>query len=295
MPYMILSGSFHIVGKRPDGDTIAFLPTNGDHWLNEDWLARTRNRVPSSNGKGEVNLRLEAIDALETHYRGQAWLPEYRQPTDYAFKARNALLAGLGIDPAQVQWSGDEAINAPDGTPGFIATNGIDPYGRVIAFVYAGDAPTADGDTKFILEPEHLPASMNYKLASAGLVYPTFYTGLYPNLRNEIAQVCVKARQNNEGLWPHDRSVAGVELPGGKDLTPITQEGLIMPKLFRRLVTHLSQNGAVRNFQAFLMQNQDDAIHIPRAEMANFRRFVAVDNTSVLLRFPPEDLVFVPG
>ena len=76
MPYMILKGTFHIVGKRPDGDTIAFRPSNPDHWLKPKWLRRTRNRVPGTNADNDVNIRLEAVDALETHYRGKTWLPE---------------------------------------------------------------------------------------------------------------------------------------------------------------------------------------------------------------------------
>jgi endonuclease YncB( thermonuclease family) len=294
MPYMILTGTFHIVGKRPDGDTVAFRPTNRDHWLNEDWLGRTRNRVPQCNAKGDVSLRLEAIDALETHYRGQPWLPEHSQPSQFAFQARDALLAALGIDLSKVEWSGDTVHSAPDGTPGYIATNGIDPYGRVIAFAFAGAAPAGDGETAFVLEPVHLPASVNYQLAEQGLVYPTFYTGLYPALRAVMAAVCAKARKEGKGLWPQDRTNTGVELPGGRDLTPITQEHLIMPKLFRRLVTHLSQNGAIKNFRAYLFQNEDNAIHIPLAEMATLRRYVETDKNRIHLRFPAEELVFIP-
>ena len=67
-----------------------------------------------------------------------------------------------------------------------------------------------------------------------------------------------------------------------------------MPKLFRRLVTHLSQNGAIKNFRAYLFQSEDNAIHIPLAEMATLRRYVETDKNRMRLRFPAEELVFIP-
>ena len=33
MPYLIVKGTFHIIGKQPDGDTIAFRPKNPEKWL----------------------------------------------------------------------------------------------------------------------------------------------------------------------------------------------------------------------------------------------------------------------
>lgn len=296
MPYMILAGTYHIVGKRPDGDTVAFRPTNPDHWLKKSWLETTRNRVPATNAASDVSLRLEAIDALETHYRAKDWLPEYRQPTKFALQARDTMLASLGISPAAIVWDGDKVVSAPDGTPGYIATNGIDPYGRVIAFAFSGTPPTSDGNDGFELQSEHVQSSVNFGLARQGLVYPTFYTGLYPSLRETMAAACVAARRDGQGLWPMDASLKGVAIPNSKDLSPITDQALVMPKLFRRLVMHLSQNGTVKSFRGFLYDNEDATIHIPKVELATLRRYVRVDERTmtVALRFPPEQFVFLP-
>lgn len=292
MPYLILKGTFHIVGKKPDGDTISFRASNL-----ENWLKLAGKRVPRISGAGDVNIRFEAIDALETHYRGKSWLPEYRQPDTFANKARDTMLSEVGIDPEQVIWSGDKVGSAPDGTPGYIATNGIDPFNRVIAFVFAGEPPTQDGDDEFILMSKHVEKSVNFALAQKGLVYPTFYAALYPSLRDTVAQACIQARNEGHGLWPHDVGISGVTIPSNEDLRPITHEHCIMPKLFRRLITHLSQNGQVRNFKGFLYEQEDVTIHIPKCEMATFGRFVNVDKNAsrVRLNVLPEQLLFAPG
>jgi hypothetical protein len=292
MPYLIVKGTFHIVGKSPDGDTVSFRPLNQGHWLK-----LTGQRVPRMNKHGDVSLRFEAIDALETHYQGKMWLPELHQPPTFAAQARDLMLSSIGIPPDQVVWSGNKVKSAPDGTEGYIATNGVDPFNRVIALVFSGAPPTEDGDAEFRLFSDHLRESVNFKLAQAGLVYSTFYAALYPSLRQTIAEACVEARTQGRGLWSSDASTTGVRIPDPDDLSPITEEHCLFPKLFRRLATHLSQNGAVRNFKGFLYDQVDLSVRIDNCEMAGFARFVGVekDEAKVYLRIPPEQLLFVPG
>jgi hypothetical protein len=292
MPYLIIKGTFHIVDKSPDGDTVSFRPLN-----QEQWLKLTGVRVPRINRNGDVSIRFEAIDALETHYRGKPWLPKYHQPLNFANQARDLMLQSIGIDPAAVVWKGDRVVSAPDGTPGYIATNGVDPFNRVIAFVFAGEPPTEDGDADFFLEAEHLRKSVNYTLAEAGVVYPTFYAALYPSLRWVISNACVEARLIGRGLWSNDASTSGVTIPNPDDLNIITDELCIYPKLFRRLITHLNQNGQVKNFNGFLYENTDLSVRIDNCEMANFSRFVQVkkDEAKIYLKVQPEQLLFVPG
>jgi hypothetical protein len=79
MAYMLIRGRFHIhypdaprSGPEPEGDTKK---------LESDLPAllrtlRRRGHGPDFNSRGYVSIRFEAIDALETHYRG------YHQPLD---------------------------------------------------------------------------------------------------------------------------------------------------------------------------------------------------------------------
>ncbi|MEU9482551.1 hypothetical protein AB0D83_02590 [Streptomyces decoyicus] len=65
---------------------------------------------------GHVNVRLEGIDALETHYIGNYGQEEH-QPLPYAHAAADELLNWLGF--ANIQRSPNETVTAtPDSVPG---------------------------------------------------------------------------------------------------------------------------------------------------------------------------------
>ncbi len=63
MTMLVIEGVFRIGHTQPDGDSIRFYPTDPAQW----------NLVPAphkvrTNAMGGAQLRLDAIDALETHY-----------------------------------------------------------------------------------------------------------------------------------------------------------------------------------------------------------------------------------
>ena len=63
MAMFLIAGSFRITGAQPDGDSIRFTPNDPAKWD----LITGPNRV-KRNASGAAQLRLDAIDALETHY-----------------------------------------------------------------------------------------------------------------------------------------------------------------------------------------------------------------------------------
>lgn len=74
MSYRLLAGEFVIRypdqprgGPEPDGDTVRFAP---DTIALVEELPRVSGRAPRINARGNVAVRLEAIDALETHFSG---------------------------------------------------------------------------------------------------------------------------------------------------------------------------------------------------------------------------------
>lgn len=92
--YKLLRGQFVIrypdlprSGPQPDGDTIRFLPDNPS-------LVQTLGQIsgfpPNINQRG-ISVRLEAVDALETHF------DETHQELAGANAARDALLGRLGF------------------------------------------------------------------------------------------------------------------------------------------------------------------------------------------------------
>lgn len=62
MPFTLIKGTYHLVGYSPDGDSIRFKPTN------LALMRKLSGPAPKINARGHAQLRLEAIDALETHY-----------------------------------------------------------------------------------------------------------------------------------------------------------------------------------------------------------------------------------
>ena len=62
MPFFVIAGKFHCVNYSPDGDTIRFAPND----LSE--LALLQGVPAKVNARGHTSVRVEGIDALETHY-----------------------------------------------------------------------------------------------------------------------------------------------------------------------------------------------------------------------------------
>jgi hypothetical protein len=61
-------------------------------------------------------------------------------------------------------------------------------------------------------------------------------------LREALTETVVRAREARLGVWAEDRTNAGSEVEG---LDSITEEHVILPKLFRRLAEYLQAGGSV--------------------------------------------------
>jgi hypothetical protein len=115
MPFRLIKGTFHVRNYSPDGDSIRFRPDNPD-------LVRTLNGGDKVrfNARGHVQLRIEAIDALETHYNPQSGGGTLHQPLGLANQALDHLLAFVGI--TDVEWDSTHrtVLDARDNVPGYI-------------------------------------------------------------------------------------------------------------------------------------------------------------------------------
>jgi len=63
MAFFLIKGTFHVKGYSPDGDSIRFRARNPDNWK------KLSGPAVALNARGHAQLRIEAIDALETHYQ----------------------------------------------------------------------------------------------------------------------------------------------------------------------------------------------------------------------------------
>lgn len=277
MPFHLIKGTFHVVGYSPDGDSIRFNADDHDNW-------NLLNGSPVElNARGHVQLRIEGIDTLETHYQG------HHQPLKPANKALRFLLDELGIKRVQFDKDG-KVISAKDGTRGYILSRRTEKNRRPVSFVFAGDTDDGDGVEVF-LRSDRLEESVNYKSALEGLAYPTYYTGLFSDLRKKLTSAVAQARKGGgKGIWPKDKTTEGFTIPS---LSSVTETHVILPKLFRRIVNFMGSGGSIDGFKDYLAANPDPVVELKNGHFTNLDTFVEATGEKVRLTADPEDLVFI--
>src|SRR4051794_4025192 len=123
MPFTRIDGTIAVVGAAPDGDSVHFTPLRADAWS----AAHLRVRA---NAHGAVQLRLDAIDALETHYSPPGGGAVVHQPLALAHAAADRLLALLGFTNAPRGPDERVVSSVPASVPATVLTNGADIHGR---------------------------------------------------------------------------------------------------------------------------------------------------------------------
>ncbi|OIJ63744.1 thermonuclease family protein [Streptomyces mangrovisoli] len=286
MTMLLINGAFQIKGTQPDGDTVRFTPTDPQDWD----LVNSRGRAVKHDALGRAALRLDAIDAPETHYGPH----RVHQPLQFAHAARDELLGWLGF--TDVQQGPDETVTAavPDTVPGYVLTSGADIHGRCIALAGRGASVGASG-VDVDVDVAMLQQTANHHLVTTGLVYPTFYRSLFPSLRTELTTAARQAQTAGLGLWPSDTTTSGAKVTG---LSSITDDVVLLPKLFRRLVDYLQlENPSVACFPAYLAGIQDRFTILSTGKRCvGLHNVIEVSNgQTVRMTEPPENLVFDEG
>ncbi len=286
MPLLHIDGVFPVVDAAPDGDSVRFYPKK------PDLLNRIEGKV-RLNHAGGVQLRLDGIDALETHFQPQGGgLGNLHQPLRFAHAASAELLKILGF--TAITRGPREIVSAstPLETKGFILTRFADTYGRAVAFTFPGAGPGRDGtDQKF--DVALLKHSANYRVLDAGLAYPTFYSKLYVDIRDALAASTASARKRKRALWPLDRTNLGVRV---SSLATLTDEAVLMPKLFRRLVDYLAHNDgsvSLTGFLKYLEARADRVINLRNGQVTGLDNLITVKGQTMTLTVPPEQIVFI--
>jgi endonuclease YncB( thermonuclease family) len=276
MSFYVIKGTFHVEGYSPDGDSVRFKADNKEHWT------KLSGRPAELNAKDHAQLRFEAIDTLETHYKGM------HQPLKLATGALENLLEGLSI--TGVEWNDlrTKITKANDGTEGYVVSRAVEKNGRPVSFVYTGEPPKEDGSEVF-LDTDMVRQSLNYRALEGGFAYPTYYKGLFSDLREALTEAVAHAREDERGVWAEDRTTEGFEVEG---LESITQEHVILPKLFRRLAEYLEGGGPVTGFEEFLAAKAEEVIVISTVHPTHFDTVVEVEGDTVRMTEPPESLIF---
>lgn len=284
---ILIEGNFSILGSAPDGDSIRFMPNDLTLW--------NQLRQPVKfNQAGVTQLRLDAIDSLETHFQPpKSRIGSQHQPPPYAEQAAIRLLDLLGFDSGTIQRDKDWCVTAADPAiaPGYILTHFADQYGRALALGFAGRSGKRDG-CKVIMDKTWIQQSVNFQLLKEGLVYPIFYDNQLGQIRQFLATAVAQARSTKAGLWAVDATTAGFTLSGFESLT---QESVIFPKLFRRLIGYLSQHDEIDwvNLEAYLTVNSDRLFLAPEGTPTTMWDLLRIDGQTIRLTQPIENLLFM--
>ncbi len=277
MSYTVIQGTFRVVGFSPDGDSVRFAPNDPD--LVNHLPGGRRTLAPGKS----VQLRLECIDALETHY-GNGSTRFTQQPPVPAKAARARLLELLGF--TGVKWDANEkdvVACDKDDRPGFILSNGFDSYGaRPVSYAFAGPLPTglADGADKF-LDATFLKQSANYAMVLEGHAYPMYYEGAFHDLRAEMDAAMASAAAASLGVWATDATLAGFAVPPD---TALTDKHALWPKLFRRTSSFFKDEPKAKDlsgFPAWLEANRDPCFDLDLRSWSALHNYVAWDGATL--------------
>ncbi len=275
--YKVIAGTFHIKGFQPDGDSIRFQATNQANWDFFKWA------TAADKAAKKKQLRVEAIDALETHYEG------YHQPRAFALAALEAMLEMLRIDTVIYSLGLTQVVDSNDGKAGFIASASVDRFGRPVSYVFPKDAKLTDGA---VMDSSELPIddSVNFQLAREGLVYPTFYTTTDRVFAEKIRAVVARARATKRGIWSIDRTSDFTLL----DIRTLQEDNLIMPKLFRRLVGFYENYSDFGKLEEYMKKQRDNLVLWDGTKKKSLADLMTFEGRRLRMTTPVEDILFSP-
>lgn len=224
-PHLLaLHGELTIVGKKPDGDSMRFIPRSP---AKLELIGRA-DRLRPSTVDGSHQLRFEGIDTPETHYGALA------QPL--GIEARDRLLKLAGFDDIDFAADGSVTSAVPATRPAVILTAAAEANGRPVSYVLPaeGDLPP---DGKWVeLDRALLRRTMNAKLLQSGLAYLTLYTSAPVLHQQVLREIAAGAREKKRGVWARDET-AEFRLADQDSIGPAGV--LILPKMFRRCSDYL--------------------------------------------------------
>ncbi len=277
--YKVIAGTFHVKGFSPDGDSIRFQAKDQTHWDFFTWKGDAAKKKDDKRKQ----LRVESIDALETHYEG------YHQPRTFALAALESLLEMIGIKNVIYSLSQTQIVDADDGKSGFIASASIDPFGRPVSYLFPKSANLTDGA---LMDSDSLPIenSLNFELAREGLVYPTFYIGTDRAFAEKIRAVVARARKTKRGIWSIDRTSDFTLY----DIRTLQEDILLLPKLFRRLVKFFDGNSDFGMLGDYMKRQKDKLELWDGTKKDSLADLMRISGRRIQMKTPPEDILFNP-
>ena len=275
--YKVIKGHYHVKKYSPDGDSIRFQAEDETNWNYFNWKSDYKKKCKKKQ------LRIEAIDALETHIDG------FKQPQAFAVAALETMLSLIGITDIEYSLSVTKIVDANDVKPGYIVSSTLDMFDRPVCYVFNDINGLNDGD---VIQGGNIPVerSINYILVRDGLVYPTYYLGIENSIRQKFTEVVEEARMNRRGVWTIDRT-HGFTL---WNMGTIQSDVVILPKLFRRFVAFFQRRKSYDEFMKYLEDNEDPVQLISDGTDSNLHDLLYNQGKFYQLTVRPEMIIFKP-
>jgi hypothetical protein len=101
----------------------------------------------------------------------------------------------------------------------------------------------------------------------------------------------VAAREQELALWQADRSDDGLSVIDQADLE---RDGVVFPKLFRRLTEFLTQHGqGLAGFLSWVADKREQLLDLTVNNFTHFDNVLAVEGEEIRLTRRPEEIVFI--
>ncbi|HSW98341.1 MAG TPA: thermonuclease family protein [Candidatus Saccharimonadales bacterium] len=223
--FVVATGKLTTIGRQPDGDSIHFIPDNLKTLLALPHASRLRPAASDNS----VQLRIDGIDAPETHFEGQA------QPQGVA--AREVFLRAAGFSQVVFDAGGTVTASTPVTVPATIFIGLLDPYGRPVSYLLAGPTGEFKDGAVTALTEDILARTVNTQMLTSGAAYVTVYSSTPPAHRDFLFAQAHTAASKKLGVWAADTS-ARFTLASHASLGPDGHQ-LLLPKLFRRATSYL--------------------------------------------------------
>jgi hypothetical protein len=162
--------------------------------------------------------------------------------------------------------------------------------------VFAGESGWPDGS---VVTPKQndIELSVNWQLIEEGMVYPTFYSTLHPNLREGLVVVARAARESNTGLW--NEAVGTPSTPAVIHNLTELKDLVLFPTIHRRLDDYLVSNFELDNLASWLRADNDARNKtVQRLSDGFITDLAGIINTAgdqLRLTLHPDSFVFVDG
>src|SRR5262245_59351007 len=280
-----MRGELVVIGKQPDGDSIRFLPDTPSLISQLERGDRARR-----SSDGTLQLRVEGIDAPETHYNS------FAQPR--GDRSRDRLLTLCGFrNVRHGRGAQGETVTAatPERIPAAILSHLVDVNGRPVSFLLVGANLPADGsDTA--LDDALVHRTLNARLLADGSAYLTLYASLEAPVRTLMRSIADSARRRKQGVWSVD-DTSQFRLRNQASIGPSGQ--LILPKLFRRCTDYLRTRGAAETLPDWLRTHggptrpEDDQLRVRGGKLQRLSDLVVQQGDQIGLHADLLDIVFV--